>query len=320
MNGFHCAARVRAGGGLVALLMAGLLAVAGCGTRRVTDTPRAASEQLIVAAAADRAVAQLDFVPLAGRRVYLDTTYFDSVDEGFVLSSIRNWASASGVLLMPNADEAEIIAEVRSGAVGVDRSEWLLGFPGINASGVPGANVPIVIPEAPLFKTTHQVGAARLTVFAYWKADRRFIYQSGPVFGFSDQRSWWLVGGGPFISGDVTPIEAGNVRDADLGTPPPRPGVGGPVPPATQEAAEPVPGTLPEAPAAPTPPMSPGPAGAPAEPATTAPEPSAAPASPSVPPATATEPAPEAPAEAPAPADVRLEGERPLPPLPGEQP
>ena len=54
------ASRLLAGVGLALLLV-------GCGTTRMTDSPRAATEMLLVSQAADNAVAQIDFSPLAGQ-------------------------------------------------------------------------------------------------------------------------------------------------------------------------------------------------------------------------------------------------------------
>jgi hypothetical protein len=58
-------------------LLAALGAV-GCGTTRVTDTQRTATEQLLVSNAIDQAVSQLDFRILAGKPIYFDAQYLTS--------------------------------------------------------------------------------------------------------------------------------------------------------------------------------------------------------------------------------------------------
>jgi hypothetical protein len=59
----------------------------GCGTTRMSDTQRTATEQLLISNAVDQAVSQIDFRPLAGKRVYFDAQYLDgTVDKGYVVS------------------------------------------------------------------------------------------------------------------------------------------------------------------------------------------------------------------------------------------
>src|SRR5205814_1860285 len=64
--------------------------MAGCGTTRMSDTQRTATEQLLVSRAIDDAVAELDFRELAGKPVFLDVQYLDgAVDRGYLVSSMR---------------------------------------------------------------------------------------------------------------------------------------------------------------------------------------------------------------------------------------
>src|SRR5205823_12442541 len=73
---------------------------AGCGTTRVSDTQRTATEQLLVSNAVDQAVSQLDFRILAGKPVYFDPQYLaGSIDRGYVVSSLRQHLLASGCIL-----------------------------------------------------------------------------------------------------------------------------------------------------------------------------------------------------------------------------
>ena len=48
---------------------------AGCGTTRVTNTQRTATEQLLISNAVDQSVSQLDFRVLAGKPVFFDAQY-----------------------------------------------------------------------------------------------------------------------------------------------------------------------------------------------------------------------------------------------------
>ena len=85
----------RASGLLLALFLA------GCGTTKMTDSPRAATEMLLVSQAVDNAVAKIDFTPLSGQPVFLDTTSLDKdvVDKGYLISVVRQQLLAHGALL-----------------------------------------------------------------------------------------------------------------------------------------------------------------------------------------------------------------------------
>ncbi|MCA9246652.1 MAG: hypothetical protein KDA42_06035, partial [Planctomycetales bacterium] len=55
-----------------------LATVSGCGTTRQNS----ATEQLLLSDAVDRSVARIDFAPLTGKKVYLDTQYVQPVKQG----------------------------------------------------------------------------------------------------------------------------------------------------------------------------------------------------------------------------------------------
>ena len=60
---------------LVFALAALCALVSGCGTTKWSDSPRTATEQLLISDAVDRAISEIDFSALAERSVYLDTRY-----------------------------------------------------------------------------------------------------------------------------------------------------------------------------------------------------------------------------------------------------
>lgn len=184
------------------VVLAAALGVGGCGTRRVTDTPRTASEQLLLAAAVDQAVSQLDFSPLAERLVYIDGALIERTDQSFLLATVRARAWVEGVRVVAEPDEADYILELRSGTVGVNRNEYVLGIP---ASELPTPFGAAPIPEAALFKSTNQAGASRVSFVVYRRDDRRLMYASGPTYGFSHEKAWWVLGAGPTIRDNVKP-------------------------------------------------------------------------------------------------------------------
>src|SRR5207249_303894 len=125
-----------------------ILWLAGCGTTRSTDTTRAASEMLLVSQAVDHAVAKIDFSPLAGQPVYIDTSAVekDVVDRGYLVSVVRQQLLAAGALLQEERFRALYVVEIRSGGVGTDRHSLLVGTPAVSVPtivpGLPGASIP----------------------------------------------------------------------------------------------------------------------------------------------------------------------------------
>lgn len=184
----------------IAILLA---ALAGCGTTRMTDTQRTATEQLLVSNAIDQAVSGLDFQALADKTVYFDPQFLDgTVDRGYLVSSLRQQLLAAGCILQEDRAKATYVAEVRSGGVGTDRHALLVGIPQINVpTFVPGQ--PSQIPEIPLAKKTDQEGVAKIAVFVYNRLTGRPVWQSGVVEAMSTSRDTWILGAGPFQKGTI---------------------------------------------------------------------------------------------------------------------
>ncbi len=188
-------------------LMAGFTlaaALAGCGTTRMTDSTRAATEMLLISQAADNAVAQIDFSPLAGKTVFLDAASIekDIVDKGYLVSLIKQQVVAAGGLLQDDKIRAEYVVDVRSGGLGTDRHSVLLGTPAVQLpSVVPG--LPTNVPEIALMKKSDQRGVAKVAVFAYNRISGRALWQSGTVEATSQVKDTWIFGAGPFSRGSI---------------------------------------------------------------------------------------------------------------------
>src|ERR1700722_1118578 len=107
------------------------LLIAGCTTNKTTTTARSATEELLLSTATDHALQKVGLEVFAGRKVYLDATYFDSVDSKYVLGTMRDAISRAGALLVDNATNSEVIIEARSGALAINESETMFGLPSI---------------------------------------------------------------------------------------------------------------------------------------------------------------------------------------------
>jgi len=186
----------------VTIAYVGLTCAVGCGTLRTSDTSRTATEQLLVAAAVQQAVAQLDFEFLEERKVFVDDSLIDRVDKTFVVAEVRAFARRSGVNLVAKREDAHYVLELRVGAVGTDRNDYIFGIP---ASQVPTVGGLVGTPEVPAYKSITQTGACSVGFVAYRQDDGTFFCSSGPTYGFSDHMSRWIMGAGPGMRDNIAP-------------------------------------------------------------------------------------------------------------------
>jgi hypothetical protein len=193
-----------AGTCLVAVLLT------GCGSTQQS----AATQQLLQSDAVDAAIAQVDFSPLAGRKVFFDTTYLIDykgvgfVNANYVISGIRQQILSAGCELQDAKDKAEVIVEGRLGTLGSDEHDLVYGIPKNNAinsvaSAVPGSPSLPAIPELAVAKKVSSEGAAKLALFAYDRSSRKPVWQSGLAVARSSAQDTWLLGAGPFQNGTI---------------------------------------------------------------------------------------------------------------------
>ena len=190
-----------------------LAGTTGCATIRTTDPPRTATEQFLLSEAATKAIEQLSSTSLRDRRVFVDSTYLTGVtvptgEYAFLLGELRSRMLAAGVRLVVAREQAEIILEVRSGGLGIDRTEFLIGLPAYYfnlAGGSDIGQVPLATPELAIVKSTKQRGFASVAFVAFWNDTGELIATSGPFIGRTFRDDFWFFGIGPRTVGDIPP-------------------------------------------------------------------------------------------------------------------
>lgn len=205
---------------VLAFALCGVLALCsvGCSTVRITDPPRTATEQFLLSDAAAEAVDKLSFSTLRGRAVWVDNRYFGASEQEFVLGQMRAKMLLQGVRLVEERETADVVVEVRSGGVGIDRYGFLLGAAAslLPASTVTGNNdsggYPIATPELSLLKNVDQRAVAGVAYVAYWRDSGEVVASSGPFIGRAFRDDWWYFGIGPRSNGDIPPVRSD--RDA----------------------------------------------------------------------------------------------------------
>ena len=188
-----------------------LLLAAGCGAA----VQKTGTEQLVLSDSVDRAIDQLDLAPLAGRKVFLDTTYMQTykgpnvyVSSDYIASALRQKLTTTGCRMEISRTEADYILEARVGALGTDTMEVTYGIPSSNGLGVAASalgGVPAVpaIPEISVGKRNNLLGVSKIVVFAYHRDTGIPVWQSGAAVARSDAKDSWFMGVGPLTRGSV---------------------------------------------------------------------------------------------------------------------
>lgn len=187
-----------------------VVAISGCGTTKSYE----ATQQLLLSEAVDQSISAIDFRPLTGQKVFLDTQYLKQVktptlvNSDYVVSALRQQITGAGCLLQAQEAEADIIIEARLGALGTDGFQINYGVPSNSivsnaASLIPGAPQVPSMPELSLARRETSEGAAKVAAFAYDRVTREALWQSGTARSNTTARDVWILGVGPLQTGTV---------------------------------------------------------------------------------------------------------------------
>ena len=180
--------------GLVLLLGS----AAGCvNKQRMTEPVRSVGEQLLLSTAIDRALSELDLEAigrLKGFKVYLSTVYLQTLDQEYLIGSLRDLLLSSGVLVVDDIAQAEMIVEVRSGANSLDSATVTAGIAEDQALPNPVTGAPVALPELAFFKKQNNVSLTKIALVAYHADSREHIFSSGTLLGGAYDRHYQFLG------------------------------------------------------------------------------------------------------------------------------
>ena len=137
-------------------------ALAGCGARTVSNTPRTAIEQLLLSGAVDLALEKIELSEAKGKKLYVDFSNLKAYDAEYIKVACRARFARLGAVLVAKADEADYTAEIASGGLGIEYKSSLVGLPAI-----PIPQAPIPMPELAAYKSIEQTGILKLLVFVH---------------------------------------------------------------------------------------------------------------------------------------------------------
>jgi len=196
---------VKIAGLFVVFLM--VLTLNGCGTMKWSDTSRTATEQLLLTHAMDSAVGKMNFSSLFNKTVFIDSTAIDpATDSKYFVSTIRQHLLASGAKVVGSKDDADYVVELRTGTVGTDRNDLMVGIPSFTVPTMGTQDFLTggsAIPEIALYKKTDQRAVVKVAAFVYNKKTNSPLWQSGNILTESRIRARWIFGAGPFSKGDI---------------------------------------------------------------------------------------------------------------------
>ena len=142
------------------------LVLAACASTTETYPSRTATEQLLVARAADRAVEGLTLPLPAGSRIYVDDAYFRADSAQYAISAIRGALSDAGYALSPDKATADAIFEIRAGALSMEQMRRVFGVPEMRIPINDSLNV-VSLPEMSVYSRRDRIGVAEFSGFLY---------------------------------------------------------------------------------------------------------------------------------------------------------
>ena len=171
----------------------------GCASTTTTNTARTGNEQILISSAIDRAISNVRFNEFANYSVFIDPQYLDgAVDKGYLIGEIRHKVLQGGGRIAAKAEDADLVLEPRSGGIGTDTEETFIGVP---ALGFPG--LPIEIPEIKIAQRSTQMGTAKIGLVCYDAKTGAALGRGGKTTALSHANDTYVMGIGPFRSGNV---------------------------------------------------------------------------------------------------------------------
>ena len=175
-----------------------LIFTTGCVNKlRMTEPARSLGEQLLLSTSIDRSLSELDTEAigrLKGFKVFISSEYLKTLDQEYLLGSLRDLFLSNGVLVVDKAEEAQMIVEVRSGANSLDSSTATLGIAEDQALPNPVTGAPVALPEISFFKRENNFAVSKVALVAYQAKSREHIFSSGTLLGGAYDRHFQFLG------------------------------------------------------------------------------------------------------------------------------
>ena len=170
----------------------------GCVNKiRMTEPARSLAEELLMTTSIDRSLSSLDsdaIGGLKGFKVFISDIYLKTLDQEYLIASLRDLLFSNGVLIVDDIKDAQMIVEVRSGANSLDNSTATLGISEDQSLPNPVTGAPIALPEIAFYKKENNYAATKIAIIAYQAKSREHIFSSGTLLGGAYDKHFQLLG------------------------------------------------------------------------------------------------------------------------------
>lgn len=167
------------------------ICLSSCKSPTISEPKRTGIEQLLLSQAVDEAVMAQEIPQVKGKKLYVSEEYLESYDSRYVAGTIRALLSENGGYLVDDREDAEIIIEARSGALGIDSSSTLIGLPSIPII-IPTAGT-ISLPNLALYEAERADSVTKLSLLAYEADGGAPVFSSEPYKGQSHFHKYTIL-------------------------------------------------------------------------------------------------------------------------------
>ena len=141
---------------------------------------------MLLSGAVDRALDTYSLAALSGRKVFVEFGNLKAYDQEYVKTAMRARLVELGAVLVDRIDQADYVAELASGAVGMEYKTVVVGLPSF-----PIPNAPIPTPELSIYKSVEQTGIAKLLILVLEKGR---LVDAARCFAKADRREYFFIG------------------------------------------------------------------------------------------------------------------------------
>ncbi|MDX9999634.1 MAG: hypothetical protein RBS50_16905 [Phenylobacterium sp.] len=163
-------------------------ALAACASASETHPSRTATEQLLVSRAVERAAAEFSLALPRDARVFLDSSAFRGEGADYAASAIREALLAQGNAIASRRADADVIVEVRLGALSIDKTQRIVGIPRLTLP-ISSNFTNVTVPELSAYSRRDRTGVAEFSAFAYEAATGKPIALGARFSGTAKIRS-----------------------------------------------------------------------------------------------------------------------------------
>jgi len=151
---------------MAAALGTTVILASACASTTESNIGRTATEQLLLARAADKAVEGLSLPLPTASAIFVDETYFQAENSRYAISAIRAALSDAGYRLTRNREDADAVFELRTGALALEQMRRVVGIPEMRIPINENLNV-VSLPELSVYSNRDRAGVAEFSGFLY---------------------------------------------------------------------------------------------------------------------------------------------------------